>query len=139
MVWPHSWPISATTSIELTPERLLDRIAEGLNIQQLLAVGVTPAKRSGMADRSPVQERQRFAPEPEEEGNGSLVKWGVGASGCAGVGRWQAYYIWNNTQSYSSANEESKRPQPSLLIQQRLRRLIPQSFVRQRPSGPIRP
>jgi outer membrane protein OmpA-like peptidoglycan-associated protein len=92
--------------VELTPERLLDRIAEGLNIQQLLAVGVTPAKRSGMADRSPVQERQRFAPEPEEEGNGSLVKWGVGALVVLALAG-GAYYIWNNTQSYSSANEES--------------------------------
>ncbi|WP_421829989.1 DUF937 domain-containing protein [Larkinella sp.] len=91
--------------IELTPERLLDRIAEGLNIQQLLAVGVTPAKRTGMAERSPVQERQRFAPEPEEEGNGSLVKWGVGALALLALAG-AAYYIWNNTQSYSSANEE---------------------------------
>lgn len=91
--------------IELTPERLLDRIAEGLNIQQLLAVGVTPAKRTGYADRSPVQERQRYIPEPEDEGNGSLVKWGVGVLvlvALAGAG----YYIWNNTLSYSSANEE---------------------------------
>ncbi|GAB3935093.1 DUF937 domain-containing protein [Larkinella terrae] len=91
--------------IELTPERLLDRIAEGLNIQQLLAVGVTPAKRSAISERSPIQERQRFIPEPEEEGNGSLVKWGVGALvvlALAGAG----YYIWNNTQTYSSANEE---------------------------------
>jgi outer membrane protein OmpA-like peptidoglycan-associated protein len=91
--------------VELTPERLLDRIAEGLNIQQLLAVGVTPAKRTGMAERSPVQERQRFTPEPEEEGNGSLVKWGVGALALLALAG-AAYYIWNNTQSYSSANEE---------------------------------
>ena len=91
--------------IELTPERLLDRIAEGLNIQQLLAVGVTPAKRTALADRSPVQERQRFTPEPEEEGNGSLVKWGVGALALLALAG-AAYYIWNNTQSYSSANEE---------------------------------
>ncbi|KAA9357591.1 DUF937 domain-containing protein [Larkinella humicola] len=91
--------------IELTPERLLDRIAEGLNIQQLLAVGVTPAKRTGLAERSPVQERQRFTPEPEEEGNGSLVKWGVGALALLALAG-AAYYIWNNTQSYSSANEE---------------------------------
>ncbi|GAB3334432.1 hypothetical protein GCM10027299_42640 [Larkinella ripae] len=91
--------------VELTPERLLDRIAEGLNIQQLLAVGVTPAKRTSFSERSPVQERQRFIPEPEDEGNGSLVKWGVGVLvllALAGAG----YYIWNNTQSYSSANEE---------------------------------
>ncbi|WP_128547835.1 DUF937 domain-containing protein [Larkinella soli] len=93
--------------IESTPERLLDRIAEGLNIQHLLAVGVTPAKRSAAIDRPQrsVQERQRFVPEPEEEGNGSLVKWGVGALilvALAGGG----YYIWNNTRSYSSANEE---------------------------------
>ncbi|RRB00692.1 DUF937 domain-containing protein [Larkinella rosea] len=92
--------------IELTPERLLDRIAEGLNIQQLLAVGVTPAKRSSVAERSPVQERQRFSPEPEEEGNGSLVKWGVGALVVLALAA-AGYYIWNNTQSYSSANEES--------------------------------
>ncbi|RCR69752.1 DUF937 domain-containing protein [Larkinella punicea] len=91
--------------IELTPERLLDRIAEGLNIQQLLAVGVTPAKRTGLTERSPVQERQRFVPEPEEEGNGSLVKWGVGALALLALAG-AAYYIWNNTQSYSSANEE---------------------------------
>ncbi|GAB3256652.1 hypothetical protein GCM10027347_18590 [Larkinella harenae] len=92
--------------VELTPERLLDRIAEGLNIQQLLAVGVTPAKRTGFAERAPVPERhQRFATEPEDEGNGSLVKWGIGTLvvvALAGAG----YYIWNNTQSYSSANEE---------------------------------
>ncbi|MFC5409028.1 DUF937 domain-containing protein [Larkinella bovis] len=91
--------------IEGTPEKLLDRIAEGLNIQQLLAVGVTPAKRSSLTDRSPVPERQRYIPEPEDEGNGSLVKWGVGALvvvALTGAG----YYIWNNTQTYSSANEE---------------------------------
>ncbi|MGA0558778.1 DUF937 domain-containing protein [Larkinella sp. VNQ87] len=91
--------------VETTPERLLDRIAEGLNIQQLLAVGVTPAKRTGFAERAPIPERQRFLPEPEEESNGSLVKWGVGALvllALAGA----AYYIWNNTQSYSSENEQ---------------------------------
>lgn len=90
--------------IEMTPEKLLDRIAEGLNIQQILTVGVQPAKRTAYVDRAPVQERQRYS-EPEDEGNGSLVKWGVGALvilALAGAG----YYIWNNTQSYSSANEE---------------------------------
>ncbi|MFD1141245.1 DUF937 domain-containing protein [Larkinella insperata] len=92
--------------IDTTPEKLLDRIAEGLNIQQLLTVGVQPAKRTAYVERAPVQERPRYATEAEEEGNGSLVKWGVGVLvmvALAGAG----YYIWNNTQSYSSADEEA--------------------------------
>ncbi|MGV3559198.1 DUF937 domain-containing protein [Larkinella arboricola] len=91
--------------IDTTPEKLLDRIAEGLNIQQLLTTGIQPAKRTAYVERAPVQERPRYVAEAEEEGNGSLVKWGVGALvlvALAGAG----YYIWNNTQSYSSAAEE---------------------------------
>ncbi|WP_234733210.1 OmpA family protein [Tellurirhabdus bombi] len=93
--------------IENTPERLLEKMAEGLGINQLLAVGVVPAKRNAALERPQRvgQERPRFVPEPEEDNNGSLAKWGVGALVLAAlVGG--GYYIWNNTQSYSDANQE---------------------------------
>ncbi|WP_266367207.1 DUF937 domain-containing protein [Tellurirhabdus rosea] len=90
--------------VENTPERLLDKMGEGLNIQQLLALGVTPAKRSATIERPVLQERPRFVPEPDEDSNGSLAKWGIGALvlvALAGGG----YYIWNNTQNYSDYEE----------------------------------
>jgi len=92
--------------VEETPERLLERMAEGLNIQQLLAVGVTPAKRSVPTERPQrvIQERPRFVPETEDQSNGSLAKWGVGALVVLALAG-GSYYIWNNTQSYSEANQ----------------------------------
>jgi len=91
--------------VEATPERLLDRMGEGLGIRQLLALGVVPAKRSMTVDRPQRPTSDRFMPEPDEESNGSLAKWGVGALVLLALAA-GGYYIWNNTQNYSEANQE---------------------------------
>ncbi len=109
--------------VNAVPDEFMPRLVEKVGLQQVVAGLAAPARRTvvespsrpvasapGTASRTvPVATRPAVSYDPVDDAdhdNGSLAKWGVGALLALAVA-FGGYYIYQNTQKYSSGGEET--------------------------------